>query len=130
MKSFKIYLFKSRLSNLFKSFNTLRSHANINFKLFKRSKCRKVWNQHKWLKCAAWNDRDIRCDVLININIEDLYIDLLNFFHELFKKVDKSLDNHTDITFNNFLMKESVIVSYHLKRSLYFFTQNNLVEKE
>ena len=79
---------------------------------------------------TAWSDRNIRRDVSININIEDCHIDSFNFFHEFVKNVDESFDNHADIVFNNFLIKKSVILSYHRKENSDFLTYNNLAEKE
>ena len=37
---------------------------------------------------------DIQRDVSININIESLYVDLLNSFYKLVKDVDKFFDNY------------------------------------
>ena len=108
----------------------MRSHANIDVKLFKRSKCREVWNQHKWLECAVWSDRSIRRGVSVNINVENCHVDSFDSFHELVKSIDGAFDNHADIIFDDFLMKESVILSYHCKGDSDFLIYNNFTERE
>ena len=64
------------------------------------------------------------------MNIENRHIDSFNFFYELVKSVDEFLNNHIDITFNNFLMKEFIMLSYHRRRSLDFLIHNNLAERK
>ena len=66
----------------------------------------------------------------MNINVENRHVDSFNSFYKLFKNVDESFDNHVDITFNDFLMKEFIILSYHCKESSGLLTHNNFVKKE
>ena len=54
----------------------------------------------------------------------------LIFFHELVKSIDESFDNLVDITFNDFFMKEFVILLYHHKKSLDLLIHNNFIKKE
>ena len=54
----------------------------------------------------------------------------LIFFHELVKNIDEPFDNHADITFNDFFMKEAIILSYHRKRSSDLLIHNNFTERK
>ena len=72
----------------------------------------------------------MRCDVSININVENCHVNSFNSVHELVKSVDESLDNHADIILNDFLMKESVILLYHRRKSSSLLIHNNFAEKK
>ena len=54
------------------------------------------------------------------ININDLNVLL----------IDKFLDNHADIIFDNFFIKEFIILLYHCRESSDLLINNNFIEKE
>ena len=56
-----------------------------------------------------------------------IFKSIFNSFHELVNDVDESFDNHVDIVFNNFLIKESMILWYYCKGYLNLLTHNILL---
>ena len=54
----------------------------------------------------------------------------LIFFHEFVKNVNESFDNHADITLDDFLIKESIILSYYCRRSSDLLIHNNFAERK
>ena len=54
----------------------------------------------------------------------------LIFFHNFVQNVNESLDNYADITFDGFLIKESVILSYYRRGSSDLLIHNNFTERK